>query len=125
MVGSIWFRRFVKDLRDLSPHFQLRRIKHGFYRIYWTGGGEPAYIHEVYDNMPYRGYDIEMDDYRLESKSMYEQYEDRAELTRKVKNYVEGYTDSMDKLRRRYYMLRNNAEFRKEAVNAYKTRKVK
>ena len=120
MEGSLWFRRFKKELHRISPHFKLRRIKYGFYRIYWVGGGESAYIHEVYKEMPYHGYDTDTDDFRLESKKYYEQFEDRAELTRKIKNYVEGYTDSVSRIRKRYFMLRNNKEFRDEATKAYR-----
>lgn len=125
MEGSIWFRRFRRECERMSPHIRFKRIKYGFYRIYWVGGGEPAYIHEAYKEMPYKGYDFDEDDFRLEQLSLYEQYEDRAALTRKLKNFVEGYIDSIRKMERRIYMLKNDAEFRKEATKAYRTIRVK
>lgn len=118
--GTPWFKRFRKEVEKMSPHFKFRRIKYGFYRIYWIGGGEPAYIHEVYKEMPYKGYDVENVDPRLESKKYYEEWEDNVENIRRVKNYVEGYVDSIERMKTRYYMLRNDKEFRENAVKAYK-----
>lgn len=118
--GSVWFRRFVKEAEALSPHLRFRRIKYGFYRIYWVDGGEPAYIGECYKEMCEYGYDIEEKNYQLESKSYYEEYEDNPEYIRKIKNFVEGYRDNIERLRTKIYMMKNNAEFRKTAVNGYK-----
>lgn len=123
--GSIWFRRFVRDVEALSPHLRFKRIKFGFYRIYWVGGGEAAYIGECYKEMPEYGYDIEEKNYQLESKKYYEEYEDNPELIRKIKNFVEGYRDNIEHIRTRVYMLKNNKEFRETAVNGYKQMKVK
>ena len=123
--GSRWFRRFYKDCKKISPHIKFKRIKYGFYRLYWTGGGEPAYIYEVYKEMPELGYEWYDLDPRLEAKSYYEQYEDDVELTRKIKNFVEGYWESLDKIKTRIYMLKNNKEFRENAVRGYRTIKVK
>jgi len=125
LEGSRWFRRFYKECRKLSKHIYFKRIKYGFYRLYWTGGGQPAYIHEVYKEMPYRGYDINDKDIRLQSFKYYQEYEDSAELTRNIKNFVEGYVDSMGTLRKRVYMLKNDKEFYKNAVDAYKQVRVK
>lgn len=123
--GSPWFRRFYKEIKKMSPHFKFVKLKYGFYRIYWTGGGEPAYIHEVYKDMPYLGYDWEDDDVRLESQKYYEEYEDKVELTRKLKNYVEGYVDAIHTMQKRHFQLMNDREFRQEAQNAYRQVKVK
>lgn len=87
----------------------------GFYRIYW----KDAYLHEVYSEMPPKGYDIETEDPRLESLSYYQEYEDEVEVVRTVKNFVEGFYDSIDKIRTRTYLLRNNEEFAEKAHNAY------
>jgi hypothetical protein len=113
--GSRWFRRLVKEIKKLSPDFKIVHAKYGFYRIYWRN----AYIHEVYDSMPYKGYDIEEEDLRNVSQSYYEEYEDSNEITRKIKNYVEGYWDSFDTIRTRLYMLKNDEEFRNNAQKAY------
>jgi hypothetical protein len=114
--GSRWFQKLKREAKAMSPHFRFVRIQLGFYRIYW----QDAYIHEVYKEMPEYGYDIDDLDPRLHDKDYYEDLEDKAELTRNIKNYVEGYYDSMDKLRTRLYMMRNNKEFNEKAKGAYK-----
>jgi len=53
--------------------------------------GEPAYLYEVFDSMPYIGYDIEYKNFKIEDRQYVESKEDNAELVRKVKNFVEGY----------------------------------
>jgi hypothetical protein len=93
----------------------------GFYRIFFRD----AYIHEVYEEMPMVGYDFEADDSRFEDQKYYEEFEDNTELIRKVKNYVEGYYESIQRIRTRTYMMKNNYEFYKEATNAYKQLVVK
>jgi len=125
MAKSIWRKRFEKECKKLSPHIKFKPIKYGFTRIYWVGGCEPAYMHEVYDNMPYKGYDIEEKDPRFQSKKYYEEYEDSAELTLKIKNFVEGYWDSLYTMKKRVYMMKNNKEFRNTAIDAYKRVRVK
>ena len=119
MTGSIWFRKFVKDCEKISRHITFVRVKHGFYRIYWTGGGQPAYIHEVYKWMPHKGYDIDENDPRFDSLKYYQEYEEAAELTLKIKNFVEGYWDSMATVKKRVRLFKNNKDFYKEATRAY------
>ena len=46
--------------------------------------------------MPRTGYDWVDTDPRLESQKYYEQYEDEIKMVREIKNFVEGYEDSMD-----------------------------
>lgn len=121
MEGSRWFRRFVREVTALSKDFRFKRIKCGFYRIYFRN----AYVHEVYKEMPQHGYDMDDLDPRFESKKYYEEYEDRGEMTRKIKNFVEGYTDSMQTIRTRLYLMRNNKEYNENATNAYKEMRVK
>ena len=116
--GSIWFRRLLRELVKISPYLRARRINNGFYRIYWKN----AYIHEVYKDMPMKGYDKYDEDPNLQDQKFFEEYvehNDRGELTRNVKNFVEGYYDSIDRITRRLYMLRNDSEFFKEATKAY------
>ena len=113
--GSIWFRRLVKDCKRMSPHIRFRRVKYGFYRIYM----KQAYIHEVYSEMPELGYDLDDLDPRFESQKYYEELEDGDEITRKVKNYIEGYWDSLDRIRTRCYLMRNDKEFAANAEKAY------
>jgi hypothetical protein len=119
--GSIWFKRFYKEARKMSKHIRFKKIKCGFYRIYYGH----AYMHEVYKEMPEKGYDMDDLDPRFEDKKYFEEYEDQAELTRKIKNFVEGYWDSIDTLRTRVYLMRNNAEYVNSANNAYKQMYVK
>ena len=120
-TGSRWFRRFLKDCKRISPHIHVKRIKHGFFRIYYKKG----YIGECYQEMPPRGYDIIEMDNRFEDRKFWEEKEDRAELTRQIKNFVEGYSDSFDMLQTNIYMLRRSAEHNKEAELACETRVVK
>jgi len=119
--GSLWFRRLLKDCKKISSHIRVKRIKNGFFRIYY----KQAYIHEIYKEAPMIGYTMDSLDPRFESKKFWESKEDRADLTRQVKNYIEGYWDSLDRIRTRMYMFRNNYEFYKTAVDGYKTLVIK
>lgn len=123
--GSLYFRRYVKELKKMSPHLVLRPITHGYYRVYFINGGEPAYIHEVWKWMPYKGHEIEYKDIELVSQKYFEEYEDQLTMNRKVKNFVEGYWDCLDTTKTRLYMLRNNKEFRENATKAYRTVRIK
>lgn len=125
MDGSVWFKRLVKDCKKLSPHLKFIPVKHGFVRIYWKSGAQSAYVHEVYRWMPMKGYDMDEKDPRFASKKYYEEYEDRAELTLKIKNFVEGYYDSMDTLKKRVRLFRNSKEFLQNAEKAYQNVVVK
>ena len=118
--GSQWFKRLFRECKRMSPHIRFKRIKHGFYRIYFR----QAYLHEAHKGMGPKGYDIVEYDPRFESKSYYEQFEDNVDLTMKIKNFREGYYDSIGTIRRRAYMMKNNSEFFKEATRAYKQMKV-
>lgn len=109
----------MRDCKKLSKHIEFVRIKYGFYRIYWTGGAQPAYMHECYKWMPEKGYDMDENDPRFASLRYYEEFEDRAELSLKIKNFVEGYRDSMATMRKRVRMFKNNKEFRQNAIKAY------
>lgn len=119
--GSIWFKKLYKDSTKLSKYIRFKRIKMGFYRIYW----KQAYVHEVYKYMPAKGYDFIDDDPRFENRKYYEEYEDKAELTMKIKNYMEGYYDSWSKIKTRVYNMRNNDEAYRAAREAYKEMRIK
>ncbi len=115
-IGSHWFRRFVRECAKISPYIEFVRVKYGFYRIYW----KEAYLHEVYKEMPLIGFEHEDDDIAMqESQKYFEEYEDQGEITRKVKNYTEGYWDSIDRIKTRVYMLKNDQEFYETARKAY------
>lgn len=111
----------MKDIPKLSSELRIVRVKLGFYRIFY----KTAYIHEVYKEMPENGYDFEDEDPRLESQSYFEEYEDNAELIRKIKNYKEGYWDALDSIRTRVYLMKNDREFNEKSTNAYKQMVVK
>lgn len=119
--GSAWFRRFHKECKKISKHIRFKRIKYGFYRLYW----KQAYLHEVYKEMPMKGYDKEEIDPRLESREYYQEYEDNVEITRKIKNFVEGYWDSIRRVKTRVHQMQNDKEFYETARNAYKQMRVK
>jgi hypothetical protein len=122
MAQSKAFKRLQDECAKLSKHVRFVRIKHGFYRIFW----DHSYLHEVYEDMPMVGYDMEdVKNPRLEDKDFYEEYEDTIDIIRNVKNYVEGYYDAMETIRTRVYMHRNDKEFSETAENAYKTMVVK
>ena len=70
------------------------------------------------------GYDFEAYDPRFDNQSYYQEYEDQAELTMKIKNYKEGYYDALQRIRTRVYMMKNDSEFYKAAVDAYKQMRV-
>ena len=113
--GSYWFKRLVKECKQMDPELKFVRIRLGFYRIYWRG----AYLHECYKDMNHRGYEIDDIDPRLESLIHYQEFEDQVDLTRKLKNYVEGFFDARKTIRTRLYMMRHNEDFYKEARGAY------
>lgn len=119
--GSLWFKRLVKDCEKISSQIRIVRIKYGFFRVYWG----QAYLHEIYKEMPQFGHDIYERNIRFEDKKYVEALEDRAELTRKIKNYVEGYWDSLDVIRTRAYMMRTDKEFNDNATQAYKQHVIK
>lgn len=119
--GSLWFRRLIEDCKNISHHIRIKRIKYGFYRIYWR----QAYLHEIYKELPQKGYDMDSLDPRLESQKYYEEYEDYNELPRKIKNFVEGYWDSLDHIKTRVYLMRNNKEFNENAHRAYRQMKIR
>ena len=122
--GNYWFKRFQRDAKKIDPHIHFKRIKLGYYRIYWIGGGENAYLGECSKEMPEKGYDIEEDDINLVSQKYYEEYEDQIELTKKIKNFVEGYWDSMDSLKTRVFQMKHDKEFYKTAVEGYRQMRV-
>lgn len=120
-TGSLWFRRLLEDCKRISSHIRVKRIKNGFFRIYY----KQAYIHEIYKEAPPIGYTMDSLDPRFESKKFWESKEDKADLTRNVKNFVEGYWDSLDRIRTRVYLFRNNDEFYKIAIKGYRTAVIK
>lgn len=122
--GNYWFKRFQKEMKRIDPHIHVKRIKYGYYRIYWMGGGENAYLGECKKEMPEVGYDIEEKDIFLEDQKYYEEYEDQIELTNKIKNFVEGYWDSIGSLTTRVYQMKNDKEFYKTATKGYQTMRV-
>lgn len=114
-MGSYWFRRLKKDCKRISKHIKFVRIAHNFYRVYWN----QAHVHEVYGYMPQFGHDIYEKDSRFMSKKFYEEYEDRAQFNQKIKNFVEGYWDSLDTIQTRVYLMRHSKEHYDTAVKAY------
>ena len=119
--GSYYFKRLVKEAKKISPHIRFKRIKFGFYRIYYKS----AYIGECSKDMPLLHHEIYEKDYRLDSKQDYMEYHDTIESTGRLKNFKEGYADSIDKLRTRIYMFRHDREFYKSAIDGYKQIRIK
>lgn len=119
--GSKWFRRFYRECKKQYPRLRFKKAKLGFYRIYY----KQAYIHEVYKEMPQHGYDMDDLDPRFEDKKYFEEQEDADELTRKIKNFVEGYHESIDRIRTRMYMMRHDKEFYENSQKAYQQMTIK
>lgn len=122
---SYWFKRFVRDCQKLSPYIKIVPLKHKFCRIFWIGGGYSAYLYEVPLDMEEHGREWVHYNPRLESQQFYEEYEDNIDVIKEVKNYKEGYWEAFERMKTKFYMLRNSDEFRKEAEKAYRTIYVK
>lgn len=119
--GSYWFRRLVRDLYRMSKHFRVRRIREGFFRIYW----KDAYVHEMYKEMTYKGYVWYSDSPYKESFKLVQEYEQDGEIQRKVKNFVEGYAEASKAIKLRVYQFKNNDEHYRLAKDMYKQLVVK
>lgn len=114
--GSYYFKRLMRDLAKISSHFKVRRIRCGFFRIYW----KDAYVHEVYKEMPRRGYTWYTESPYKESLKLSQQWEQDGEIQRKVKNYVEGYDEAIKAIRLRVYQFKNNDEHYRTAKDMYR-----
>lgn len=114
--GSYWFRRLVRDLYRKSKYFRVVRIRDGFFRIYW----KDAYVHEMYKEMPYRGYTWYTDSPYRHSLKLMEQYELDGTIQRKVKNFVEGYSEASKAIMLRIYQFKHNDEHYQVAKKAYR-----
>lgn len=121
MEGSKYYNRFKKECQAFSPHVRFKRIKFGFDRIYYKG----FYIGECFKEMPYKGYDTYEDDVNISKQSYYEEYEDSIKMVRQIKNFVEGYCESLDSFRTKMYMLRHDNEFYETSKKAYQQMYVK
>ena len=121
MTGSIWFKRLLGDAKRISPHIRFKQIKHGFFRIYY----KTAYIGECYKNMPEMGHDIFEKAIGFEDYSYYQDYHDTADTTLKVKNFVEGYWEVLDRLRTMIYQFRHDREFYETARRGYSQMRVR
>jgi len=113
--GSYWFRRMVRDLYRESKHFKIRRIRDGFFRIYW----KEAYVHEMYKEMPYRGYVWYTESPYKESFKLMQENEQDGEIQRKVKNFVEGYSEAYKSITIRIHQFKNDEEHYKIAKEMY------
>lgn len=114
--GSHYFRRLVKELYTQSKYFRVVRIREGFFRIFW----KDAYVHEMYKEMPYRGYVWYTDSPYKESFKLMQEYEQDGEIQRKVKNFVEGYAEASKAIMLRIYQFKNNDEHYRLAKDMYK-----
>lgn len=114
--GSYWFKRLVRDLNRISPDIKIRKIRFGFYRIYW----KEAYVHEVYKEMPATGYTWYTESPYKDSLKLVQEWEQDGEIQRKVKNFVEGYWDALKAIKLRVYQFKNNEEHYRLAKDMYK-----
>ena len=113
--GSQYFRRLVKELYSRSKYYRVVRIREGFFRIYW----KDAYVHEMYKEMPYRGYVWYSESPYKGSLKLMQEYEQDGEIQRKVKNFVEGYSEASKAIRLREFQFKNDAEHYKMAKDMY------
>ena len=121
MAVSKYYKRFKRECRRISPHIRFKHIRCGFVRLYYKN----SYLHEVDTNMPYKGYDFQIHNPRLENKSYYEEYEDSIDVIKTIKNFKEGYLDAIETIQTRMYMHRHSLEFNKNAEAAYRNVVVK
>lgn len=119
--GSRYFRRIVNEAKKISPHIRFKRIKHGFYRIYFRN----AYIGECSKDMNLIGHDIEEKNWNMEDFSYYRQMDDLADQTARLKNFREGYVETLDMLRTRTFMIKHNKEFYERARQGYSQLRIK
>lgn len=71
--------------------------------------------------MPQVGYDCIDKDFNFLEKKYVESREDPSELTRKIKNFVEGYWEALETIRVRVYLMRHDAQYNKLATQRYQT----
>lgn len=121
MEGSYYFRRLLKDAAKISPYIRFKRIKYGFYRIYYKA----AYIGECSKDMNQKGHDIEEKNWNLEDAKYYDEYHDLMDQTAKLKNFREGYWETLDRLKTRIFMFKHNKEFYEQARQGYAQLRVK
>lgn len=114
--GSVWFKRLMKDLAKISKSFRVVKIRCGFYRIYW----KEAYVHEVYKEMPKRGYVWYTDSPYKDSLRLMQEYEVDGELQRKIKNFVEGYDEASRAIKLRIFQFKHSPEHYRIAKDMYK-----
>lgn len=100
----------------MSKHIKVRRIRHGFFRIYF----KEAYVHEVYKELPYKGYVWYTESPYKDSLKLSLAWEQDGEIQRKVKNYVEGYSEALKAIKLRVYQFKNNEEHYRLAKDMYK-----
>ena len=121
MMGSRWFRRLVREAKRMSPHIRFKRIKYGFYRIYYR----QAYVVECFKNMPEMGYDINEKNFHFERYQHYQDYHDNTDSTMRVKNFVEGYHETKNRLRTRLFQMNHSKEFYETARRGYSQMRIK
>lgn len=120
-MKSRWFKRLQKDTQRFGSHVRFKRIRHGFWRIFYDGG----YLGEVYEDLPEVGYDIIDLDHRLEERKYVQDRLDDGEVQRLVKNFVEGYYEVLDTMRSRVYNARHNHEAYKTITEGYRQLRLK
>lgn len=119
--GSVWFRRLVREFKRVSPHIRFVRIKAGFYRIYFR----QAYVGECSKNMPELGYNIFERSIGFEDYSFYQKYHNTVDSTLRVKNFVEGYWETRNKLRTRLMNMMNSKEHYETARKGYSQMRIR
>ncbi len=118
---SVWFKRLVREMKEISGHIRFVQLKGGFYRIYYR----QAYVGECYGNMPELGYEIEERAQGLEDYSFYQQHHDTIDTTLRIKNFVEGYWETHNRLRTRLMQMKNSSEHYEMARKGYSQLRIK
>lgn len=121
MYISSLAKKCINEIQGMSKHFKVVPVRQGFARIYWKS----AYIHEIPLSMFRYGYDIKELDQRVESQEYYEEYEDGNNMVMYIKNYREGYYDTMLTIRKRFWLLKHSQEHYERTLNAYKKMVIK
>jgi hypothetical protein len=71
------------------------------------------------------GHDIEEKNWNMEDFSYYRQMDDLADQTARLKNFREGYVETLDMLRTRTFMIKHNKEFYERARQGYSQLRIK
>ena len=113
--GSKFFKRIVDEFRDLS--FE-KYTDYNFVNVFYKTPIYKLHILSIPLYMNEMNYKENLYKYRLEHKSFYEDKLEKNKVysVKETENLIRGYRNSRFKIRKRLYLLKNNYEFLKQAL---------